>query len=254
MRLSKAWEHIFDPQLKLIRPKTADGKFIDHFDPSKPWRGFQEGNAWQYTYYVPHDPEALIRKVGRQTFNDRLDSTFTLSQKALFGGGSTIDAFAGIGGIYNHGNQPNLHVSWMFNFSGKPSLTQKWVRAICNQFYGTEGIHGYGFGQDEDQGQLGAWYVMSSIGLFDVKGLTEIHPAVGIGSPLFDRVTIQLNKKYYPGEKFVIEANNNGDEKIYVQNMRLNGKKLSTPFIPFKEIIRGGNLLLEMGSKPVDKY
>ncbi|MET0242715.1 MAG: GH92 family glycosyl hydrolase, partial [Flavitalea sp.] len=194
-KLSGAWEKIFDPSLKLIHPKTADGKFIDKFDPSQPWRGFQEGNAWQYTYFVPHQPKALVAKLGQKTFNARLDSTFNIAKKAMFGGGANIDAFAGIAGIYNHGNQPNLHASWLFNFSGKPSLTQKWVREICNEFYGTEGIHGYGYGQDEDQGQLGAWYVISSIGLFDVKGLTDINPSFGIGSPLFDKVTIKLNQK-----------------------------------------------------------
>lgn len=254
MRLSKAWEQLFDPQLKLVRPKTAGGAFISNFDPSQPWRGFQEGNAWQYTYFVPHDPQALIQKVGRQTFNNRLDSTFIISQKALFGGGATIDAFAGIGGIYNHGNQPNLHVSWLFNFSGKPSLTQKWVRAICNQFYGTEGIHGYGFGQDEDQGQLGAWYVMAGMGLFDVKGLTDPRSTFGIGSPLFDRITIQTSSTYHSGKKFVIEAKNNNRDNGYVQRMELNGKKLAAPFVPFEDVVKGGRLVVEMGSRAVDKY
>jgi predicted alpha-1,2-mannosidase len=254
MRLSKAWEQIFDPALKLIHPKTADGKFIDKFDPSQPWRGFQEGNAWQYTYFVPHQPLALVKKLGRATFNARLDSTFRIAEKALFGGGSNIDAFAGIAGIYNHGNQPNLHASWLFNFSGKPSLTQKWVRAICNQFYGTEGIHGYGFGQDEDQGQLGAWYVISSIGLFDVAGLTDIKPALGLGSPLFDKVTIRLSKKYYSGKPFVIETKNNSAQNGYVQRFQLNGKIMHQPFIPLAEITAGGKLVLEMGEKAVDEY
>lgn len=254
MRLSKAWEPLFDPHLKLVRPKTAEGLFIDPFDPSQPWRGFQEGNAWQYTYFVPHDPQALIKRVGQQTFNNRLDSTFTLSQKALFGGGATIDAFAGIGGVYNHGNQPNLHVSWLFNFSGRPSLTQKWVRAICNQFYGTEGIHGYGFGQDEDQGQLGAWYVMAGMGLFDVKGLTDTRPVFGVGSPLFNRITIQTSSRYHSGKKFVIEAKNNSPENSYIQHMELNGKKLTAPFLPFAEVMKGGKLVLQMGSKAVDQY
>lgn len=126
--------------------------------------------------------------------------------KTLFGGGAHIDAFAGIAGIYNHGNQPNLHVSWLFNYSGKPSLTQKWVRAICDQFYGTEGVHGYGFGQDEDQGQLGAWYVMAAMGLFDMKGLTAAETTFGFSGPLFNRITIRLNNRYYPEKKFVIIA------------------------------------------------
>jgi len=193
----------------MMRPKLANGEFISDFKPTQVWRGFQEGNAIQYTYYVPQDPIGLINKVGRAEFNKRLDSTFTVSQKSAFGGGTTLDAFSGLEAPYNQGNQPNLHISWLFNYSGKPSLTQKWVRAICNEFYGTEGIHGYGYGQDEDQGQLGSWYVISSIGLFDVKGLTDIHSTFGIGSPLFDKVTIKLNKKYYKGKQFVIETKNN---------------------------------------------
>jgi predicted alpha-1,2-mannosidase len=254
LRLSKGWEHLFDPKLKLMHPKKADGGFIDQFDPAQPWRGFQEGNAWQYTYFVPHDPQALIAKVGAHTFNTRLDSTFIISEKAFFGGGSNIDAFAGIGGVYNHGNQPGLHVSWLFNFSGKPSLTQKWVRTICNKFYGTEPVHGYGFGQDEDQGQLGAWYVIASIGLFDVKGLTDVQPNFGIGSPLFDRVTIQLNNKYYSGKQFIIETTGNSDANIYIQSMQLNGKKLGRPFISLADITKGGKLTLRMGSTPVNSY
>lgn len=254
LRLSKGWEHLFDPSLKLVRPKKADGSFIDNFDPSQPWRGFQEGNAWQYTYFVPHNPQALIAKVGAATFNARLDSTFTISEKALFGGGANIDAFAGIGGVYNHGNQPGLHISWLFNFSGKPSLTQKWVRQICNKFYGTEAVHGYGFGQDEDQGQLGAWYVMAALGLFDVKGLADAQPQMGITAPLFNKITIQLNPAYYTGKQFVIEAKSNSERNGFIQTMQYNGKTLHQPFISFSDITKGGKLLLQMGDKAVDKY
>ena len=254
IRLSKGWEHLFDSSLKLVRPKMADGSFIDHFDPAQPWRGFQEGNAWQYTYFVPHNPQALIAKVGARTFNERLDSTFMISEKALFGGGANIDAFAGIGGVYNHGNQPGLHISWLFNFSGKPSLTQKWVRLICNKFYGTEAVHGYGFGQDEDQGQLGAWYVIAAMGLFDVKGLADQHPQMGIAGPLFNKITIQLNRKYYPGSQFVIETKNNNDQHMYIQSMQLNGKSLHQPFISLADITKGGKLLINMGEKAVNQY
>jgi predicted alpha-1,2-mannosidase len=254
MRLSKGWESIFDPKLKLMHPKTADGQFISNFKPSQAWRGFQEGNAIQYTYYVPHDPVGLISKIGKDSFNARLDSIFMLSQKQAFGGGTKIDAFSGLEGLYNQGNQPNLHISWLFNYSGKPSLTQKWVRTICKEFYGTEGVHGYGYGQDEDQGQLGAWYVISSMGLFDVKGLTDIKPTLGLGSPLFNKITIRLNKKYYPGNQFVIEAKNNSQANSYVKSFTLNNKKLHTPFISFADLVKGGKLTLDMSAQPIDKY
>ncbi|QKJ33145.1 glycoside hydrolase family 92 protein [Mucilaginibacter mali] len=253
-RLSKGWENIYDPSLKLVRPKLASGQFIDNFKPSEVWRGFQEGNALQYTFYVPQDPQGLIAKVGRDEFNKRLDSVFTFSQKNAFGGGTTLDAFSGLEAPYNHGNQPNLHISWMFNYSGKPSLTQKWVRAICNVFYGADGIHGYGYGQDEDQGQLGAWYVISSMGLFDVKGLTDTKPSFGIGSPLFDKVTIKLNSKYYKGKTFTIETKGNSDKNMYVRSITVNGKAVHTPFISFADVVNGGKLSLQMGAVAKDKY
>lgn len=185
--LSNGWKNLYDPETRLIRPKDTKGNFLEDFNPLAPWKGFQEGNAVQYTFYVPHQIDELVDLVGQETFNNRLDSIFLLSQKNIFGGGKEVDAFAGLKTVYNHGNQPNLHISWLFNFSGKPYLSQKWVRAILDEFYGLEGIHGYGYGQDEDQGQLGAWYVMSALGLFDVKGLTEIDPKFQIGAPLFDK-------------------------------------------------------------------
>jgi predicted alpha-1,2-mannosidase len=249
-KLSNGWKLLFDEQTKLIRPKNTRGEFIDKFDPLAPWRGFQEGNAVQYTFYVPHQPEELVKMLGQETFNNRLDSIFIESQKNIFGGGKQVDAFAGLKTLYNHGNQPNLHVSWMFNFSGKPWLSQKWVRAICNEFYGTEGIHGYGYGQDEDQGQLGAWYVMSSIGLFDVKGLTEINPKFQVGSPLFDKVTIKLNGKYFKGKTFTIETKDNSASNIYIQSVALNGKESNSYFVPFQKVVDGGKMVIQLGDKP----
>jgi predicted alpha-1,2-mannosidase len=254
MNLSKGWEKIYDPVKKLMWPKLENGHFFEGFDPAVPHNGFQEGNAYQYTFYVPQDPEGIVAKMGKDEFNNRLDSIFIISQKDLFGGGTEIAAFAGIRKPYNHGNQPCLHTSFLFNHSGKPSKTQKWVRAICRDFYGTEGIHGYGFGQDEDQGQLGAWYVMAGIGLFDVKGLTALTPEFGISSPLFDRITISLNEKYYAGKQFVIETENNSQDNIYIKSMALNGTSLNKTFLPFSDVVKGGKLTIDMGDKPVDQY
>ncbi len=101
---------------------------------------------------------ALIEKVGKDVFVERLDCIFTVSRKDIFRGGRNIDAFAGLQTVYNHGNQPCLHISWLFSDAGRPSPTRKWTRLILDEFYGSDGIHGYGYGQDEDQGQLGAWY------------------------------------------------------------------------------------------------
>lgn len=254
MSLSKGWERLYDPSTNFIRPKKRDGKFIDNFNPMQVWRGFQEGNAWQYTFYVPHDVKGLVGKVGADVFNARLDSIFTVSQKMIFSGGKEVGAFAGLQTLYNQGNQPCLHISWLFNESGRPSLTQKWVRAILNEFYGTDGIHGYGYGQDEDQGQLGAWYVISSMGLFDVKGLTDSQPSFGLGAPLFDKITIQLNPKYYSGKEFVIEVKGNTPENGYVQQYVLNGKPLHEPRLPFASFVEGGVLEVDMGAQPKDSY
>jgi predicted alpha-1,2-mannosidase len=249
MKLADGWKLIFDKETMFIRPKDAKGKFVENFDPSQPWRGFQEGNAWQYTFYVPQNVSELVTALGKDTFNDRLDDIFVKSQKNVFGGGKTIDAFAGLSGFYNHGNQPNLHISWLFNFSGKPYLTQKWVHAICDEFYGIEGIHGYGYGQDEDQGQLGAWYVMSSIGLFDVKGLTDIDPSFQIGSPLFDKVIIKQNSKF-GNKKFVIDVKNNSKTNVYLQEVQLNNRDLNKLSIDLKDIRKGGTLKMKVDFKP----
>jgi predicted alpha-1,2-mannosidase len=250
MELSKGWKKLYDFDKKLIRPRNMEGEFIKDFDPLAPWIGFQEGNAVQYTFYVPHDIEDLVNLMGEETFNNRLDSIFIQSRDNIFGGGTEVDAFSGVKALYNHGNQPNLHISWLFNFSGKPYLSQKWVRTICDEFYGVEPMHGYGFGQDEDQGQLGAWYVMSSIGLFDVKGLTEPEPKFQIGSPLFDKVTIQLNQDYYKGKTFVIETQNNSDQNIYLKSIKYNDQSSNIPSLDFNKVVQGGTLELTMDSIP----
>ena len=250
MDLSTGWEKLFDDETGFIRPKDPKGNFLEDFDPKEGWRGFQEGNAYQYTFYVPHNPEGLIEKVGHERFNDRLDALFAQAEKTAFGGGTEIDAFSGVQNVYNHGNQPSLHISWLFNFSGAPWLTQKWVRRICDDFYGTGGIHGYGYGQDEDQGQLGAWYVLAGMGLFDVKGGSEPQPSVQLGAPLFDKVTIQLDQDYYEGETFEIVAKGNPVNSPYIQSTRLNGKGLNSYEIPWEALTNGGKLEMVVGAEP----
>jgi len=243
---SNGWRKLLNLQNRLMQPKTAQGTFVDKFDAYQPWRGFQEGNAVQYTFYVPQNPHGLAEAIGRDNFNKTLDSIFTVSEKSGFGGGKSIDAFAGINAIYNHGNQPNLHISWLFNFSGKPWLTQKWTRLIGQDFYGTEPIHGYGYGQDEDQGQLGSWYVMNALGLFDVKGLTDARPIIELGSPLFDRANILLGNK----KVLSVVTRNNSKENIYVQSATFNGAPLDNCWLYRDELMKGGELVFIMGSQP----
>lgn len=252
MQLSEGWGNVFDDSLKLVRPVLEDGEFISDFDPYESWRGFQEGNAMQYTFYVPQDPRGLAERMGVDEFNERLDTIFTQARKTIFGGGKDLYAFSGLRSPYNHGNQPSLHIPWLFNFSGRPDLTQKWARLICDEFYGYDGQHGYGYGQDEDQGQLGAWYVLSSMGLFDVQGGACSEPTYQIGSPVFDEVEISLSPFNAKGRKFVIKAVDNAPESYYIQKAELNGEPLERCWLYRSEVYAGGELVLYMGPEPSD--
>lgn len=254
MDLSNGWAKVFDDSLKLVRPRVAGGAFIDNFDPLESWRGFQEGNAMQYTFFVPQNPDSLITRLGKDVFNERLDGIFTVARKSIFGGGKTTYAFSGINSPYNHGNQPCLHEPWLFNFSGKPYLTQKWVRLICDEFYGITGEHGYGYGQDEDQGQLGAWYVLSTMGLFDVQGGAPAEPTYQIGSPAFDKIVVHLNPLNATGKKLVIRTIGNGPDAYYVEKASFNGKPLEQNWLYRKDILSGGELVLTMGTEPSDVW
>ena len=251
MQQAGYYKNLFDPSTKYMRPKNGDGTFIKSFDPLRAWDGFQEGNGFQYTWYVPHDVAGLIDLLGKPLFNERLETMFTDAQKTMFGGDSeNIHSFSGVEKLYNHGNQPCLHNSWLFNYSGKPWLTQKWVRTICNEFYGTEPLRGYGIGQDEDEGQLGAWYVMASIGLFDVQGHSSAKPTFQFSSPLFDKITIQLDPNYYSGKELIIETNNQDVKNLYIQSAMWNGNPLDTNWMYREDLMKGGILKFDLGAEP----
>lgn len=254
-KYADGYKLLFDNETGYMRPREESGEFMKDFDPMKAWLGFQEGNAVQYTWYVPHDVAGLIDLVGKEEFNRRLENTFQMASKTLYGGKpDEFDSFSGIEQLYNHGNQPCLHNVWLFNYSGKPWMTQRYTRDICNVFYGTEPTHGYGYGQDEDQGQLGAWYVLAAMGLFDVQGGTNQRPTMQIGSPLFDRITIHLNRNYYSGETFSIITADNSPKSCYIQEAELNGEPLQKCFISLKDIQKGGILSLTMGQQPNEKW
>lgn len=254
MELSDGWAKVFDDDLKLVRPRVPGGEWIDNFDPYESWRGFQEGNAMQYTFFVPQNPDSLIARMGKDEFNERLDTIFTQARKTIFGGGKVAFAFSGLSSPYNHGNQPSLHIPWLFNFSGKPYLTQKWTRLICDEFYGTDGEHGYGYGQDEDQGQLGSWYVLAAMGLFDVQGGACSEPTYQLGSPEFDEITVHLSKFNTKGGTFKIRAKGNSADAMYVQNATFNGKPLDRCWLYRDEVFNGGELVLQMGTEPSDVW
>lgn len=254
MELSDGWAKLFDDDLKLVRTRVPGGEWIDNFDPYESWRGFQEGNAMQYTFFVPQNPDSLIARMGKDEFNERLDTIFTQARKTIFGGGKVAFAFSGLSSPYNHGNQPSLHIPWLFNFSGKPYLTQKWTRLICDEFYGTDGEHGYGYGQDEDQGQLGSWYVLAAMGLFDVQGGACSEPTYQLGSPEFDEITVHLSKFNTKGGTFKIRAKGNSADAMYVQNATFNGKPLDRCWLYRDEVFNGGELVLQMGTEPSDVW
>ncbi|WP_442845751.1 GH92 family glycosyl hydrolase [Leeuwenhoekiella sp. H156] len=245
MQLADNWKNLYDAQTDFIRPKDTEGNYLNNFDPFEPWVGYQEGNAWQYTFYVPHQPDQLVEKMGEEKFVKRLDSIFTVSEKTKFGG-EDIDAFAGLNYLYNQGNQPNLHIPYLFNFTNKPWLSQKWVRRICDEFYGTEPVHGYGYGQDEDQGQLGAWYNMAAMGLFDMKGLVEIDPSFQLTTPLFDEVEITTGW----GSTVTIETDNNRHNNYYIQELLLDGNAYHSNSISLQKLKKDIKLKYKLGKEP----
>ncbi|MEP7144012.1 MAG: GH92 family glycosyl hydrolase [Ferruginibacter sp.] len=244
---AKNYQNIFDPETKFMRPKHANGKWEEKFDAmSSP--GYVEGNAWQYSFFVPHNMRDLISLVGKEKFNQRLNDGFEKSVDANFNAtGDRMEDY-----YINHGNQPNMQAAYLFNYSGKPWLTQKWVREIQNRYYGSDPYNAW-LG-DEDEGQMGAWYVMSAIGLFETDGGASVKPFYEIGSPLFTNITIHLDPKYYPGKTFMIEAKNASDKNKYIQSASFNGKMLNKPWFYHDELVKGGKLLLIMGDKPNEKW
>ncbi|WP_186753989.1 GH92 family glycosyl hydrolase [Echinicola salinicaeni] len=251
MEQAAYYKNLYDKETNFIRPKLETGEFIEDFDAYRGWDGFQEGNAFQYTWYIPHDPAGLIALMGKDLFNQRLENMFEDAKKGEFGGASEeIDSFSGIEQGYNHGNQPSLHNAWLFNYSGQPWRTQKWVREICNGFYGTTPLHGYGVGQDEDQGQLGAWYVLASMGLFDVQGHTALEPTFQLASPLFESIIVELDPEYYAGDQLKIEVNGQGVKNQYIQSASWNGQGVENNWVKRSELMKGGILEFNLGPEP----
>lgn len=245
---SQNWRNIFHPDLKYVVRRDTAGRWDEAFDPFSN-RGFIEGNSWQYSWYVPHDVPGLVELIGRDAFNRRLEEGFAKSVRHRFAA-HAFDRTSGQSAEYyiNQGNEVNMCALYLFNYSGKPWEAQRWSRAILDSFYGTTPYDGWG--GDEDEGQLGAWFVMSAMGLFEMDGGCTARPMVDLGSPLFGRIEIDLDTHYYGGGRFVIEALNHVPENIYVQKAWLNGKRLTEPRIPFSAIKEGGRLVFEMGPRP----
>lgn len=252
------YKNIWDPSVGYMNLRMADGSFKENFDPycctTFLGSGWVEGNAWQFSWFVPHDVNELVKMMGKGEFNRRLNEGFEVSKKWKFNSEYTHENSLTAMGVLpiNHGNQPNMQAAYLFNYSGKPWLTQKWVREIMDIYYGSTPMHGWP--GDEDQGQMGAWYVMSAMGLFEMDGGTSVDPIYEIGSPVFDKVTIHLDTNYYKGKTFVIETINNSPENRYIQSATLNGKPLNKPWFYHRELVAGGKLVLKMGPKPNTKW
>ena len=227
-------------------PRDSKGAWIRDFNPFSGF-SFSEGNSWQYSWYVPHDIPGLVDLLGKDLFNSRLEEGFRRSEEKNFAAHAFDRSRKTIHEYYiNHGNQANMQAAYLFNYSGKPRLTQKYTRAIMDRFYGITPYHGWE--GDEDEGQMGAWYVMSAMGFFEMNGGTSPDLLVDLTGPIFDRITIQLDPRYYPGSEFVIETRNQSKENIYIRSVSLNGKELKDPRISFRDIVQGGRIVFEMES------
>ena len=248
------YKNVWDPEVGYMRRKHMDGSWVEGFSPfgQVSWLGpgYVEGNAWQYTYFVPHDLSGLIGLMGREEYNNRLEEGFKTSLPHRFNSENLgSNSLEGMGILpVNHGNQPNMQAAYLFNHSGKPWLTQQWVREIMDLYYGSGPEDGW-LG-DEDQGQMGAWFVMSAMGLFQMDGGASTDPVYEIGSPLFEKVTLHLDPDYYPGGTFTIRAPGASGENRYIQSARLNGETLDKPWFYHRELVEGGTLTLEMGPAP----
>ena len=238
---SRSYKKYYDPETRFMRAVGTDGKFRLPFNPffaEHRTNDYTEGNAWQYTFLVPHDVKGLINLFGSdKAFMSKLDSLFFVEGWA---GDNASPDMSGMTGQYAHGNEPSHHVIYMYNYAGRPDKAAPLLRKMLNEMYldQPDGLSG-----NEDVGQMSAWYILSSVGLY------QVDPVGGrfvIGSPLFDKATVNVGA----GKTFTVVAKNNSDRNIYVQSARLNGKTLKNSYIDFNDIRHGGTLELVMGPKP----
>ena len=238
---SQSYRRYFDRKTGFMRGVTSKGQFREPFNPFHAVHqhdDYTEGNAWQYTWLVSHDVHGLIGLFGgEKPFLQKLDSLFVA--EGDLGEGASPD-ISGLIGQYAHGNEPSHHIIYMYNYAGQPWKAAPLLRKVFSEMYrdGLDGLSG-----NEDVGQMSAWYVLSSMGLYQVE------PAGGryiIGSPLFDSVEMNVGN----GRTFKVTARNNSAENIYVQSAKLNGKKYTKSYVDFKDIVCGGELELVMGSQP----
>ncbi len=231
---SEDYKNVFDPETRFIRQRNADGTWVQEWDSLHDhgtWygAGYVEGTAWHYSFFVPHNLPEMAEMVGRDRFIDRLEMGFEK-------------------GFVNIGNQPNMQAPFIFNHAGEPWLTQKYVHKVLEEQFDLSPLQGWP--GEEDQGQLGAWFVLSSMGLFQMTGGCEAESYYDISSPLYEKTVIHLDNDYYSGKTFTIDTKNFAPGNIYIQEATLNGKPLTEPKIAHKEIASGGVLSITLGDEP----
>lgn len=249
---SMNYKNVFHPETKFVTRRDTNGKWDDNFDLFSV-KGFVEGNSWQYSWYVPHDVLGMVDLIGKQRATDRLIDGFEKSRKHNFAA-HVFDRTMGQSAEFyiNQGNEVNMSSAFIFNYLDRAELCQRYTREILDSFYGATPYHGWE--GDEDEGQLGAWYVMSALGFFEMNGGVTAGAMLELTSPQFKKITIALDNNYYSGKEFTIEAHNNSPENVYIKSATLNGKALKEPRIPFSAVVNGGTLILEMDSNPVNGY
>jgi predicted alpha-1,2-mannosidase len=242
IKRSENWKNVYDTSVGFMRPKMSDGTFGQNFDPLKTeGQGFIEGNAWNYSLYVPHDADAMIEMMGgKKQFAAHLDELFTMHLPDSFFAETEDITREGIIGGYVHGNEPSHHVAYLYDWTDEPWKTQERVRMILkNQYHPTPD----GLGGNDDCGQMSAWYVFTALGFYPVA------PASGqymLGSPAIDSAVLKLEN----GKTLTIEAKNQSDKNVYVKKVVVNGQTLKRPYLTYSEITNGGRITFYMEDKP----
>ena len=239
LKRSRNFSNVFDAQTGFFRPRKADGSWMTPFDPKLAGygeTGFTEGNAWQWNWFVLHDPRALIEMLGgNEKFVKRLDQLFRESSEVKSAGRAVVD-MTGLIGQYCHGNEPSHHVIYLYNFAGRPDRTRAMAREVCTTLYSSkvDGLCG-----NDDCGQMSAWYVFNALGFY------PLNPASGryeLGAPLFDRATLRLPN----GKTFSVVGAGDPAKNAGVKAISLNGQPLDRLYITYEEIMAGGELRFEM--------
>uniref|UniRef100_UPI0032168564 GH92 family glycosyl hydrolase n=1 Tax=uncultured Draconibacterium sp. TaxID=1573823 RepID=UPI0032168564 len=236
------YKNVFSSEVNFMRGRKSNFQFVENFDPMETINHYTEANAYQYSTYVPQDVEGLINLMGGDKMMENwLDSCFSVQTD--FSKINLRDV-TGLIGQYAHGNEPSHHIAYLYNYVGTPWKTQQMTRKILSTLYKntSDGIDG-----NEDCGQMSAWYVLSAMGFYAVTPGMDYYV---IGSPLFNKVTINLEN----GKKFEIIANNNNGENMYIQSALLNGEAYSKSFLKHEDIMNGGQIIFEMGNTPNNEW